>query len=359
MAPIIDAIRTVPDQLRCHVIVTAQHRDMLDQVLGLFGIKPEIDLDLMKPNQELPELSAAVIRGLSKTFADLRPDLVLVQGDTTSTFLAALAAFYQRIPVGHVEAGLRTYDKFQPFPEEMNRLLTTDLADLHFAPTKNAKANLLADGVHEKAIWVTGNTSIDALLSTLSKPEAKTGRMGFDVDPGKRLLLVTAHRRENFGRPIRDICTGLKRLVKKYRDLSILYPVHPNPNIRRPVYAELSGQESITLTDPLDYLPFVMAMQRAYIVLTDSGGLQEEAPTLGKPVLVLREVTERVEAVEMGTVKLVGTDADRIVKEVSALLDDPAMYREMAIRKNPYGDGSAAIQIVRAILEWKNQCGMG
>lgn len=352
MAPIIEAMRPHADRLRCRVIVTAQHRDMLDQVLGLFGIRPEIDLDLMRPDQSLPDLSTAVIRGLSETFTSSRPGLVLVQGDTTSTFLAALAAFYQKIPVGHVEAGLRTFDKFQPYPEEINRRLTTDLADLHFAPTQKARENLLADGVREEAIRVTGNTSIDALFSALAKRKELGRFPQLDIDPEKRLILVTAHRRENFGRPIRDICAALERISDKYPNVVILYPVHPNPNIRKPVYELLSGHPSIMLTEPMDYLPFTMAMERAELVLTDSGGLQEEAPALGKPVLVLREVTERIEAVEAGTVRLVGMNPDRIVEEASRLLDDPAAYGDMATRRNPYGDGTAGRRIVESILQW-------
>ncbi len=342
------------------VCITAQHREMLDQVLNIFQITPDIDLNLMTPNQSLADISAAIFADLDRVLADLKPDWILVQGDTTTVMATALLGYYHRIRVGHVEAGLRTGDKWQPFPEEINRKVAGAVADLHFAPTEWSRQNLLKEGIPDSIIKVTGNPVIDALHYVARMPTPKKvldifdqiglAREAKESDP--RLILVTAHRRENFGQPLENICAALRVLAESYQQkLRIVYTVHLNPNVQEPVYRNLQGIPNITLLPPLDYHPMVHLMKRASIVLTDSGGLQEEAPDLGIPVLVLREVTERPEGVEAGTVKLVGTDTDEIVKQTKQLLDDPSEYSRMAQAVNPYGDGHAAERIVQTLLE--------
>ena len=347
MAPVIQALARDP-AFSSRVLATAQHRHLLDQVLAVFGIQPDLDLDIMRPNQDLTTLTARLLLALDEALAQEAPDLVLIQGDTTTVMTAALACFYRRIPFGHVEAGLRTGDLDNPFPEEMNRLISGCLARWHFVPTASTRQNLLREAIDPAAIHITGNTVIDALLSVSDRrPE-----IGIPLDPAKRLILVTAHRRENFGAPFREICQALLHLAQANPDIHILYPVHPNPNIQGPAQEILGGHPAITLCPPLDYLPFVGAMQRAYLILSDSGGVQEEAPALAKPVLVLRNETERPEAVEAGVVKLVGPDYTRIVHETQRLLDDPAAYRAMARGVSPYGDGHAAARILEVLKSW-------
>lgn len=343
------------------VCVTAQHRELLDQVLEAFGVEPEVDLDVMRPNQTLPELTARVVTRLDEYLAAHRPDLVIIQGDTTTVFCAALCAYYRKIPVAHVEAGLRSGNKYAPFPEEINRVLASHLADLHFAPTATARDNLLREGVPPEQIYVTGNTVIDALLLAVEKvraaPPAVPG-LPPALQPAAcgpqspRVVLITGHRRENFGQGFENICQAIARLAELFPHVHFVYPVHLNPNVRQPV-GRILGQLStrnVWLLEPLAYLPFVAMMDRSTLVLTDSGGIQEEAPSLGKPVLVMRDVTERPEAVQLGTVKLVGTDQQAIVDNVSRLLTDAEAYRAMARQVNPYGDGRACQRIV-AILE--------
>jgi UDP-N-acetylglucosamine 2-epimerase (non-hydrolysing) len=344
MAPLIKALKREP-WARVTVLATAQHRGLLDQVLSLFDIVPDVDLDIMRANQTLPELTARLITALDEKFAELAPDVVLAQGDTTTVMTAALVAFYRRIPLGHVEAGLRTHDMDNPFPEEMNRVVAGHLARWHFVPTQRSRQNLLREGIADSAIHVTGNTVIDALLEVA----ATTWPLDIPLDPSRRLLLVTAHRRENFGEPFRAVCRAIRTLADRYDDLQVLYPVHPNPNVSLVARELLDGHPRIRLCEPLDYAPFVEAQKRAYIILTDSGGVQEEAPALGKPVLVMRSETERPEAVDEGVVRLVGTDEAQIVAEVSRLLDDPAAYREMARGVSPYGDGEASRRIVEVL----------
>jgi len=329
---------------------TAQHRTLLDQALEGFGLQPDYDLDLMQPGQSLARSTARIVGALESVLRELRPDIVLVQGDTTTTLCGALAAFYEQIPVGHVEAGLRTWDRRQPFPEEMNRVLTARLATLHFAATRWAAGNLRAEGVPPEAIVVTGNPGIDAVLWVRDRLEegALRGRAWPELDPRRKLILVTAHRRESFGAGLRRICAALTRLAER-EDVQIVYPVHPNPNVEAPVRQWLAGRPNIALIEPLQYVPFVDLMRRAWLLLTDSGGIQEEGPSLGKPVLVLREKTERPEAVEAGTVKLVGTDTERIVTEAVRLLEDRLEYERMARVHNPYGDGRASARIADAI----------
>ena len=333
-----------------HTCVTAQHRAMLDQVLAAFGVTPDYDLDLMQPSQTPAQTMARILAALEPVMEAECPDMVLVQGDTTTTLAAALAAFHQRIPVGHVEAGLRTGDLTQPFPEEMNRVVTTRLTALHFAPTEAAKENLLAERVSPHRIRVTGNSGIDAVLYV--RDALAAGRLRASewpqLDARRRLIVVTAHRRESFGRGFACICDALARLAQR-TDIQLVYPVHRNPNVMDQVYARLSGQPNVFLIEPLDYVSFVDLMRRAHLLITDSGGIQEEGPSLGKPVLVMREKTERPEAVAAGTVKLVGTDADRIVREAACLLDDEAEYDRMARIHNPYGDGHASDRIRQAI----------
>ncbi len=346
MAPVIRALQGRADRIESVVCNTAQHREMVDQVLEVFDLQPDIDLDIMQPGQTLPGLTSRVILGMTEVLQAVRPDWALVQGDTTTVFAAGLAAFYEGVKVGHVEAGLRTYDKRNPFPEEINRLLVDGLCDRHFAPTGRNREALLREGHTDETIVVTGNTVIDALLSVAALPEPPTMP---PLDPDKRLLLVTAHRRENHGQPIRDICAALKALAGR-GDLQIVYPVHLNPNVQGPVYELLSGVPGVTLIDPVDYLTLVHLMRRSHLILTDSGGIQEEAPSLGKPVLVMRLKTERAEAVEVGVVEMVGTETERIVARVTRLLEDEDAYRAMTSPVNPYGDGQAAGRIVASLL---------
>ena len=351
MAPVIHELARQSDRIESLVVSTAQHRQMLDQTLQVFGIRPDIDLDLMRPNQSLGQLTAAALAGVERVLRETQPDLLLVQGDTTSVFAAALAAFYARVPVGHVEAGLRSFDRWNPYPEEINRRLADVLADYYFAPTVRARENLLKEGVGEEKIFVTGNTVVDALQYALRAPFEPHGRELQQViaAPG-RLLLVTAHRRENWDEPLANICDAFLDLVREFADLRIVYPVHLNPNVRRTVMAKLKDAERIHLIEPVDYLTLVHLMQRSHLILTDSGGIQEEAPTLGKPVLVMRTVTERPEAAEAGVALIVGTDRTRIVAETRRLLTDDAAYRRMSTAVNPYGDGHAAKRIVEILL---------
>ncbi|EFX92795.1 UDP-N-acetylglucosamine 2-epimerase [Actinobacillus ureae ATCC 25976] len=339
------------------VCVTGQHREMLGQVLELFEIRPDFDLNVMKSGQDLTDITVRILQALQAVFAEYRPDIVLVHGDTTTTFATTLACYYQQIPVGHVEAGLRTGNLYSPFPEEGNRLLTSVLANYHFAPTQEAKANLLQERKTEQSIWVTGNTVIDALLSILQKirhnqPLATqlAERYSF-LDHSKKMILVTGHRRESFGQGFERICQALVELANQYPEVQIVYPVHLNPNVHEPVSRLLAGIQNIFLIEPQDYLPFVYLMDRAYLILTDSGGIQEEAPALGKPVLVMRETTERPEAIKAGTVRLVGTDTRKIIAEVERLLQDKNAYQAMAQAHNPYGDGQACLRIVTAIKQ--------
>ncbi len=346
MAPVISALKSQP-WADVRVLATAQHRDMLDQVLNFFNIEPDIDLNIMRPNQTLTTLTARLLLDMDDVLLDEKPDVVLVQGDTTTVMAVALACFYHRIPIGHVEAGLRTWDMQNPFPEEANRVIAGKLARWHFAPTEGSKQNLLREGVPDANIIVTGNTGIDALLITAAKDLV----VGLALDTSKRLVLVTSHRRENFGEPFLNICIALRTLAERNSDIQILYPVHPNPNVKDVAYEVLGRTRNIILCEPLDYAPFVAAMKKAYLIISDSGGVQEEAPALGKPVLVLREETERPEAVEMGVVKLVGANCDRILKEAQCLLDDSATYQTMARGVSPYGDGHAAERIVKVLRE--------
>ncbi len=358
MAPVIKALERTPG-LESRVCVTAQHRQMLDQVLDLFAIHPDIDLDLMKPDQALAELTAEIFNHLDPVLGDQKPDWVVLQGDTTTVMAASVLCYYHHIRVGHVEAGLRTHDKWQPFPEEINRRVASVVTDLHFAPTEQSRQNLLNEGIPGAAIVVTGNPVIDALGEIASRPAPPEAQELLDrlgvCEGGKELVLVTAHRRENFGRPFEDICRALRSLAQAYPTrLQLIYPVHLNPNIQEPAYKNLSGVPNITLLKPLDYLPLVHLMKHATLVLTDSGGIQEEATSLGKPTLVLRNVTERPEGVAAGVLKLVGTDPRLIVAESCRLLEDPAAYRAMANARNPFGDGHAAGRIVQAILNYKD-----
>lgn len=356
MAPLVKGLQACTD-LQTVVCVTAQHREMLDQVLRLFDIVPEHDLNIMKPGQDLFDITGNILLGLKGVFQQEQPDLVLVHGDTTTTLATSLAAYYSRIAVGHVEAGLRTGNKHAPFPEEMNRKLTGALADIHFAPTPASQANLLREGVAADTIHVTGNTVIDALLAVVDKLRNDQAlqaefaqRFGF-LDRSKRLVLVTGHRRENFGEGFQNICNALADIAAEHADVQVLYPVHLNPNVRQPVNDILAarGLANVYLIDPVDYLPFVYLMDRAHIIVTDSGGIQEEAPSLGKPVLVMRDTTERPEAVEAGTVQLVGTSREKIVAETHRLLTDEQAYAAMSRAHNPYGDGQAVQRIVAQV----------
>ena len=354
MAPVVSELRRSP-MLNVKVCVTAQHREMLDQVLHLFNITPDYDLNLMRAGQDLSDITSRVISEMRPVLNDCRPDIVLVHGDTTTAMAAGLAAFYAKVPVGHVEAGLRTNNIYSPWPEEMNRRLVGRLTTIHFAPTPLAQANLVAEGVATDTIHVTGNTVIDALFDVINRLESDQAlnselenRFGF-IDATKRMILVTGHRRENFGGGFENICLALSKLAER-DDVNIVYPVHLNPNVQEPVHRLLLGSNNVLLIDPLEYVPFTYLMKRAHIVLTDSGGIQEEAPSLGKPVLVMRDNTERPEAVTAGTVRLVGTDVERIVGSANALLDSPAQYAQMAGAHNPYGDGKASLRI-REVLE--------
>ena len=361
MMPVVTALRQ-ESSLQTEVCVTGQHRQMLDQVLDLFGLKPEHDLDVMAQAQGLAGITCAVLKGLDALLPSIKPDRVLVHGDTTTTLAASLACYYHKIPVGHVEAGLRSGDPLQPWPEENNRRMTDVIADLLFAPTEDACNKLLAEGVRRDRIVVTGNTVIDALLATVALIDSDSAqRSALDdqfsfLDRSKPIVLVTGHRRENFGQPFLDLCIAIADLARAH-PIEVVYPVHLNPNVQAPVRAILSGVEGVHLVAPLDYLPFVYLMRRSHVILTDSGGIQEEAPSLGKPVFVMRNVTERPEAVHAGVVKLVGTDRDRIFAEVSAVLSSDRLYRDMSRRQNPYGDGLAAGRIAavlsgRRVKEW-------
>ena len=356
LAPVIKELGRHPQKIDVHVCVTAQHREMLDQVLNAFEIEPDIDLDLMKHDQSLAELTARIFNNLDPVIKDLQPDWLIIQGDTTTVMASAILGYYNQVRIGHVEAGLRTHDKWQPFPEEINRRLAGVVADLHFAPTENNRQNLLREGIPDEIIRITGNPAIDALRIIAEQPTppeaVKLLETAGVLNENRRLVLVTAHRRENFGKPIRDICFALKQLAEHYQnELTLIYPVHLNPNIQKPVHEILTGVNNIFLLEPLDYVPLVHLMKRATLILTDSGGIQEEAPSFGVPTLVLRERTERQEGVEAGTLKLVGTNTERIYKEARNLLDNSQAYAAMAGAVNPYGDGYASKRIVEALLE--------
>ena len=367
MAPLVKEFQKQPKRVETVVCVTGQHREMLDQVLKIFDIKPDYDLNIMKQGQDLYDVTARVLTGMRDVLKEVKPDVVLVHGDTTTSTAAALAAFYQQIPVGHVEAGLRTHNIYSPWPEEMNRLLTGRLATYHFSPTPLSRNNLIKESVDDRNIIITGNTVIDALYWVVDKIknnkeldnelEDILSKAGYDVNRlnnGKKLVLITGHRRENFGDGFINMCTAIKDLTVKYPDLDFVYPMHLNPNVRKPIHEvfgeNLTGLKNMFFIEPLEYLSFVYLMEKSSIVLTDSGGIQEEAPGLGKPVLVMRDTTERPEALDAGTVKLVGTDYNKIVNEVSSLIDDKAAYEKMSKAVNPYGDGLACGRIVNALL---------
>ncbi len=358
MAPVVKALKL--PHLETRVCITAQHRDMLDQILDIFDIEADYDLNLMRPGQNLYDITTGVLTGLRDVLTDFRPDVALVHGDTTTSMATALACFYEQIPVAHVEAGLRTYDLQAPWPEEANRQITARLTQYHFAPTQTSAANLKSENIPEDRIVITGNTVIDALLMMRQKIDAdgalaevltqKITTFGYDIQRDRKRVLITAHRRENFGDGFQNLCEAIRDLADRFSDVDFIYPVHLNPNVRAPVQKILSGRDNVFLIEPLDYACFVMMLDRAHIVLTDSGGIQEEAPSFGKPVLVMRRTTERPEAVEAGTVRLVGTDKTKIFDEVSRLLNDAAAYKDMSRAHNPYGDGKAA-QRIREFLE--------
>lgn len=354
MCPLVLEMHKYPEYIEPIVAVTAQHREMLDQVLELFHIKPDYDLNIMASGQTLYDITTRALNGLKEVIEDAKPDMVLVHGDTTTTFAGALAAFYAQVPVGHVEAGLRTGNKYSPYPEEMNRKLTGSIADMHFAPTSTSKENLLKENVNPEAIMVTGNTVIDALQTTVkANYEFADAEFNKIFARGNRLILMTTHRRENLGEPMRNVYKALRKVLETHADVEAIFPVHKNPKVREIVQEELGGLERVHLIEPMDYEPFANLMGKVDIVLTDSGGIQEEAPALGKPVLVLRDTTERPEAVYAGTVKLVGTGYEDVLRETNLLLDDPAHYQKMAEAANPYGDGKACERIIRAILQKK------
>ena len=350
MAPVVLELLKFPNEIETTVTVTAQHREMLDQVLNLFRIKPNFDLNIMAQGQTLFDITSRALLGLNKVLSEVKPNIVLVHGDTTTTFAGALAAYYHQIAVGHVEAGLRTKNKYSPYPEEMNRKLTGALTDFHFAPTTTAKNNLLAEGVDAEKIFVTGNTVIDALYKTVRNNFKFTGELEKFNRTDKKFILVTTHRRENLGDPLRQVYKALKRIVEEFNGVEIIFPVHKNPKVREVVNAELGNLEQVHLIEPLDYEPFANLMNRATLILTDSGGIQEEAPSLGKPVLVLRDTTERPEALDAGTVKLIGTEQEKVYTTTKLLLTDDAEYKKMATAKNPYGDGHAAERIVKTLV---------
>lgn len=358
MAPVVRTLRAYPERIESSVCVTGQHREMLDQVLQLFQIEPDIDLDVMTPGQQLPALTSSVLERVDDVLGRLQPDLVLVQGDTTTAMAASLAAFYRQVPVGHVEAGLRTSSRYDPFPEEINRRITDQLATLHFAPTQRAADALLAEGISGDRVYITGNTVIDALhwaVKHQAPTDVQSLLRSLELDGNGsscKLILVTAHRRESFGRPLEEICLGLRDLVRRNPDLRLVFPVHLNPKVHEAVHRLLGHERRIKLIEPLPYLAFAHLMGAAYLILTDSGGIQEEAPSLGVPVLVLRHTTEREEAIDSGTAKLIGTDSAAIVREAERLLCDQGAYARMARADNPYGDGRAAKRIVSAILRW-------
>lgn len=351
MAPLVKELER-REEIESKVCVTAQHREMLDQVLELFDIKPDFDLNIMKTKQSLTGITSRVLEGLEEVFKEEKPDMILVHGDTTTTFAGSLAAFYQQIKVGHVEAGLRTFNKYFPFPEEMNRKLTGSLADLHFAPTKGSKENLLREGINESDIYITGNTVIDAMKHTVEENYVFENEELNNIDFSKKVIMITAHRRENWGEGIHNICIALNKIVEENSDVELVYLVHLNPVVKDVVYERLGGKDRIHLLSPLDTKETHNLMNKSFMVMTDSGGLQEEAPHLGKPVLVLRDVTERPEAVEAGTVKLVGTDVDTIVSEANELLRNSEAYSRMSKSINPYGDGVASRRIADAILKY-------
>jgi UDP-N-acetylglucosamine 2-epimerase (non-hydrolysing) len=351
MAPVIMKCKKSMSLLSSINIVTAQHRDILDDILRLFSIQPEYDLNIMRENQSLEDITVRSLKKLSKIIKCEKPDMILVQGDTTTTFIGALAGFYNKIPIGHIEAGLRTYDKYQPFPEEINRKLTTALADIHFSPTKRSAENLIREGVPASKIFITGNTVIDALLEIISRNYKFKKPLDKIVNNNSKLILVTAHRRENLGGPLNNVCLALKEITHTIKNIKILFAVHPNPKVRKIVFNALHHNRNIHLLPPLDYQTFAHIMAKSRLILTDSGGIQEEAPSLGKPVLVLRNKTERPEAVEAGTVKIIGTDTRKIVEETIILLENKDEYGRMAKALNPYGDGKASDRIVQIILE--------
>lgn len=351
MAPVLNRLRGAADRFESVVCVSAQHRAMLDQVLGVFGLLADYDLDLMTPGQSPAEIAARVIERLPGVIRQIGPDVLLVQGDTMTTFASAFAAHLERVPTAHVEAGLRTGDRYHPFPEEMNRVLTSRLASLHFAPTAEARRRLLAEGVPPADVYLTGNTVIDALIGTLRADYCFHTPALAALDPARRVVLVTTHRRESFGTPLRSICAALGDLVARFPDIQVVLPVHPNPEVKGTVETLLCDLPRVSLIEPVDYVEFVHLMHRSHLILTDSGGVQEEAPSLGKPVLVLRDVTERPEGVMAGTAVVVGTDRTRIVETASGLLSSPAAYARMANAANPYGDGRASERIVAALAE--------
>lgn len=350
MAPVVLELQKHPGKIQSIVAVTAQHREMLDQVLQLFHIQPDYDLNIMSDSQTLFDITSRALLGLKEVIAEAKPDIVLVHGDTTTTFVGALAAFYHQVPVAHVEAGLRTGNKYSPYPEEMNRKLTSALADLHFPPTQTSRHNLLAEGVAEANIFVTGNTVIDALLGTVKPGYVFPPQLASLNQEKGRLILVTTHRRENLGEPMRQVYQAIRAILEDFPDSRVIFPVHRNPLVRQVVEEELSTVARVHLIEPLEYQPFVNLMNQAHIILTDSGGIQEEAPSLGKPVLVLRDTTERPEAIEAGTVKLIGTGRDSVYQELKLLLSDAGEYTRMAEATNPYGDGRAASRIVECLL---------
>jgi len=359
MAPLVKELQQHPEHFLTKVCVTAQHRQMLDQVLHLFEITPDYDLNLMKDKQDLYDVTSRVLLGLKTVLADCHPDLVLVHGDTTTTMAASLAAFYQKIAVGHVEAGLRTYNIYSPWPEELNRQITSNIAQYHFAPTANAKTNLIKENIPPEKIIITGNTVIDALNIILEKIKQdhcfeqriiqNLTERGYTIS-NRKFILITGHRRENFGQGFRNICLALRRLAETNPEIDLVYPIHLNPNVRKPAQELLSNLNNVYLINPLEYDEFVYLMSRSYLILTDSGGIQEEAPSLGRPVLVMRDTTERPEAIAAGTVKLVGTDPEIIIGETQRLLDDPGEYQRMAMASNPYGDGKAVKRIIRFLI---------
>jgi len=354
MSPVVLELQRFPEQVTVIVAVTGQHRELLHQVLDVFRITPQYDLDIMRRKQSLAEITTRSLEGLERIILQERPDIVLAQGDTTTTFVASLAAFYNKVAIGHVEAGLRTDNKYDPFPEEINRRLTSVLADLHFAPTPAAKKNLVAEGVSAGRIFVTGNTVIDALLSVAESPwsgfdDSTLSSIGSD---GRRMILVTAHRRENWGEPMARICSAIKSLVETFSDTVVVFAVHKNPIVRDTVFRALRGVERIHLIEPPDYVPFVHLLKQAHLVLTDSGGVQEEAPALGKPVLVMRNTTERPEGVEAGTAMLTGTESERIFRAAAKLLTEPDAYNKMARAMNPYGDGHASVRIREELFKY-------
>ncbi len=354
LCPLVKELKKQKDKFETIVCVTAQHREMLDQVLDVFDVTPDYDLNIMKNDQTLFDITCRCLTEIGAVIKKEKPDIVLVQGDTTTTFVTSLAAYYNKVKIGHVEAGLRTGNKYSPFPEEINRRITSVIADLHFAPTQKSKNNLLSEGVCEENIVVTGNTVIDALLWVRKKiqNERKEYKELDSIDFTQKIILVTGHRRENFGQDLINICEALKKIATKYNDIEIVYPVHLNPNVSKPVYNLLSGINNINLLKPLDYEPFVYLMVKSHFIISDSGGIQEEAPSLGKPVLVTRNTTERPEAVETGAVKLVGTDRNKIIKETDKLLNDPQYYHSMALLQNPYGDGHACERIIDRLSKY-------